>query len=191
MQHKTPRSPRANLRAHLRATIGAALAGALMLGAAPVLAQTAAPTPPKAVPAPAAKEAPAKPAKAEGSKSEGTRSGSAEGEPTRTEPAKDAEAPEKAQLPDEDVVNDTSLVLACKQKALVLIRQKSPSVEDIFIDMDGLTVAKADTMVGNAKVIGVMMGEAYIQRDKSDNIHRFLCLTGEGGKVLMTFFTER
>ncbi|GGF50003.1 hypothetical protein GCM10007301_06570 [Azorhizobium oxalatiphilum] len=104
---------------------------------------------------------------------------------------KDAAEKPAAQLPDDDVVNDTTLVLACKQKALVLIRQKSPSVEDIFIDMDGLTVAKADTMVGNTKVVGVMMGEAYIQRDQTDNIHRFLCLTGEGGKVLMTFFTER
>ncbi len=90
-----------------------------------------------------------------------------------------------------DVVNDPSLVLACKQKALVALKKTSPSVEDIFIDMDGLTVAESDTVVGNTKIIGVMMGEAYIQRDKTDKVHRFLCLTGEGGKVLMTFFTER
>jgi len=91
----------------------------------------------------------------------------------------------------EEVVNDTSLVLACKQKALVMLKTTSPSIEDIFIDMDGLTIAEANTTVGNTKIIGVMMGEAYIQRDKTDKVHRFLCLTGEGGKVLMTFFTER
>ncbi|WP_341990954.1 hypothetical protein [Azorhizobium sp. AG788] len=91
----------------------------------------------------------------------------------------------------EEVVNDTSLVLACKQKALVMLKTTSPSIEDIFIDMDGLTIAEANTTVGDTKIIGVMMGEAYIQRDKTDKVHRFLCLTGEGGKVLMTFFTER
>ncbi|MFG1398147.1 hypothetical protein [Roseixanthobacter pseudopolyaromaticivorans] len=87
--------------------------------------------------------------------------------------------------------SDTALVRTCKTRALAVLRQRSPSIEDIFIDVDGLTVAEADSTVGNEKVRHVLMGEAYIQRDKTDKVHRFLCLTGDEGKVLMTFFTER
>ncbi|OYX13554.1 MAG: hypothetical protein B7Z15_06855 [Rhizobiales bacterium 32-66-8] len=86
---------------------------------------------------------------------------------------------------------DTALVLACKQKALSILKVRSPSIEDLFIDMDGLTIAKSDVSVGDTKVRYVMMGEAYIQRERTDKVHRFLCLTGDDGKVLMTFFTER
>lgn len=90
-----------------------------------------------------------------------------------------------------DPSSDTALVRTCKLRALAVLRQRSPSIEDIFIDVDGLTVAEADSTVGNERVRHVLMGEAYIQRDKTDKVHRFLCLTGDDGKVLMTFFTER
>ena len=36
-----------------------------------------------------------------------------------------------------------ALVKACKAHALAVLKDRSPSVEDIFIDMDGLTVARA------------------------------------------------
>ena len=92
----------------------------------------------------------------------------------------EAEAPE-----------DAERAVACKAHALERLKVRSPSVSDIFIDMDGLTIAKADLAVGGARVTGVLMGEAYIQRDRSDKAHRFLCLVGEDDKVLMTFLTER
>lgn len=84
-----------------------------------------------------------------------------------------------------------ALVKACKARALAALKERSPSVEDIFIDMDGLTVAKANLAVEDTRVQAVLMGEAYIQRDRTDKVHRFLCLAGEGGKVLLTFFTQR
>jgi hypothetical protein len=37
----------------------------------------------------------------------------------------------------------------------------------------------------------VIMGDAYLQREKSDKPDRFVCLIGEKGKVLLTFFTEQ
>lgn len=82
-------------------------------------------------------------------------------------------------------------IAACKAQALARLKQRSPSVDDIYIDVDGLTVATADAKLGDTAVKGVIMGEAYIQRDKSDSANRFLCLTGEKGEVLFTFFTER
>ena len=70
-----------------------------------------------------------------------------------------------------------------------VLKQRTAHHADI--DMDGITVAKADLAVEDTRVESVIMGEAYIQRDKTDKVHRFLCLTGPQGKVLMTFFTQR
>lgn len=98
-------------------------------------------------------------------------------------------APEAAAAPDVDP--DMQRIAACKAQALARLKQRSPSVDDIYIDVDGLTVATADAKLGDTAVKGVIMGEAYIQRDKSDSANRFLCLTGEKGEVLFTFFTER
>lgn len=86
---------------------------------------------------------------------------------------------------------DMQRVAACKDRALARLKEKSPSVDDIFIDVDGLTVADADSKIGGTVVRGVLMGEAYIRRDRSDRVNRFLCLTGADGEVLFTFFTER
>lgn len=86
---------------------------------------------------------------------------------------------------------DMQRVAACKATALARLKEKSPSIDDIFIDVDGLTIADADGKLGNTAVKGVLMGEAYIQRDRSDRANRFLCLVGANEEVLFTFFTER
>jgi hypothetical protein len=107
-------------------------------------------------------------------------------------PAK-PDAPDAA--PDEPSVDagdrDMQRVAACKERALARLKQQSPEIDDIFIDVDGLTIADADGKLGDTAVKGVLMGEAYIQRDRSDRANRFLCLTGVNGEVLFTFFTER
>lgn len=105
--------------------------------------------------------------------------------PAPADPAADALAAEQARH-----------VADCKAHALARLKARSAAIDDIFIDMDGLTIAKADLKtpelkIGGARIDTVIMGEAYIQRDHSDKVHRFLCLTGESGSVLMTFFTEQ
>ena len=35
------------------------------------------------------------------------------------------------------------------------------------------------------------MGDAYLEKNKTEKPHRFVCLIGEKGKVLLTFFTQR
>ncbi|QJP12477.1 hypothetical protein G3545_01610 [Starkeya sp. ORNL1] len=109
---------------------------------------------------------------------------------------KPPEAPPATEAPaDEPSVDagdkDMQRVAACKERALARLKQQSPSVEDIFIDVDGLTIADADGKLGDTAVKGVLMGEAYIRRDRTDRANRFLCLTGADGEVLFTFFTER
>ena len=80
---------------------------------------------------------------------------------------------------------------ACRASGLIALKEKTPSIKDVTFDVEGLTVAKADTKVEDTPIRTVIMGEAYLQRDKSDKAYQFVCLIGEKGKVLMTFFTQR
>jgi len=35
------------------------------------------------------------------------------------------------------------------------------------------------------------MGDAYLEKNKTEKPYRFVCLIGEKGKVLLTFFTQQ
>jgi len=37
----------------------------------------------------------------------------------------------------------------------------------------------------------VVIGDAYLEKGKNDTRRTFLCLIGEKGKVLLTFFTDK
>ncbi|TCK28567.1 hypothetical protein EV667_2574 [Ancylobacter aquaticus] len=99
--------------------------------------------------------------------------------------------PEPSAATSPEVDPDMQRVAACKADALAKLKKASPSIEDIYMDVDGLTIAQAEGKLGDTAVKGIIMGEAYIQRDRSDTANRFLCLTGEKDEVLFTFFTER
>lgn len=83
-------------------------------------------------------------------------------------------------------------VTACKATGLIALQAKSPDVTDLVLDMESLAVSKADTKVEDVPVKTVILGEAYLSRKgvtgKSD---RFVCLIGDKGKVLLTFFTAQ
>lgn len=83
-------------------------------------------------------------------------------------------------------------VTACKATGLIALQAKNPDVTDLVMDMESLAVSKADTKVEDTAVKTVVLGEAYLARKgvtgKSD---RFVCLIGEKGKVLLTFFTAQ
>lgn len=78
----------------------------------------------------------------------------------------------------------------CKATALIALSKNDASIKDIFIDEDGLTNVAANTKVEDTPVTRIVMGEAYLQTNKQDKPRRFLCLIGEKGKVLLTFFTS-
>ncbi|WP_332685689.1 hypothetical protein [Bosea sp. (in: a-proteobacteria)] len=80
---------------------------------------------------------------------------------------------------------------ACKSTAMIAITAREPEIKDIVIDEDGLTIATSETKVGDTPITRIIMGEAYLRTDRSDKPRRFLCLLGEKGKVLLTFFTQR
>jgi hypothetical protein len=80
---------------------------------------------------------------------------------------------------------------ACKATGLLALKERSPTITDVLIDPDAVTIATADTKVEDTPVRGVIMGDAYLEKNKTEKPHRFVCLIGEKGKVLLTFFTQR
>jgi hypothetical protein len=83
-------------------------------------------------------------------------------------------------------------ITACKSTGLLALQQKSADITDLVIDQESIAVSAADTKVEDVPVKTVVLGEAYIQRGKAtDKPDRFVCLIGDKGKVLLTFFTAK
>src|ERR1700730_18672576 len=80
---------------------------------------------------------------------------------------------------------------ACRSTGLMALRERNPSIKDVSFDVDGMTVAKANTKVEDTPIKTIVIGDAYLERGKQDTRRTFLCLIGEKGKVLLTFFTDK
>ena len=80
---------------------------------------------------------------------------------------------------------------ACRSTGLIALRERNPSVKDVSFDIDGMTIAKANTKVEDTPVKTIVIGDAYLEKGKQDTRRTFLCLIGEKGKVLLTFFTDK
>ena len=93
--------------------------------------------------------------------------------------------PSKAQSPSDPAIE------ACRTTGLLALKERSPSVKDLSLDMESLAVSKANTTVEDVPVRMVVMGEAYLERKETGGSQRFVCLIGEKGKVLLTFFTAQ
>jgi hypothetical protein len=85
------------------------------------------------------------------------------------------------------ILNDPA-VDACRASGLIALKQHSASVKDLIFDMETLLVSKANTSVEDVPVRTVMMGEAYLEKKGIGKPQRFVCLIGDKGKVLLTFF---
>lgn len=80
---------------------------------------------------------------------------------------------------------------ACRTTGLMALRERNPAIKDITLDVDGMTVAKANTKVEDTPIRTIVIGDAYLEKGKQDTRRTFLCLIGEKGKVLLTFFTDK
>jgi hypothetical protein len=80
---------------------------------------------------------------------------------------------------------------ACRSTGLIALRERNPGIKDVTFDVDGMTVAKANTKVEDTPIKTIVIGDAYLEKGKKDTRLTFLCLIGEKGKVLLTFFTDK
>ena len=68
----------------------------------------------------------------------------------------------------------------------------NPGARRVSIDgTNSITVAKANTKVEDTLIKTIVIGDAYLEKGKKDTRRTFLCLIGEKGKVLLTFFTDK
>ena len=88
----------------------------------------------------------------------------------------------QAQSPNDPAID------ACQSSGLIALKEQSPSIKDLVFEMETLLVSKANTHVQDVPIRTVIMGEAYLERKDSGKPQRFVCLIGEKGKVLLTFF---
>ena len=87
---------------------------------------------------------------------------------------------------------DDPAVGACKSTGLIALKQHSADITDLIMDEESLAVSSAATSIEDVSVKSVILGEAYIKRGQTTGKpDRFVCLIGEKGKVLLTFFTQR
>src|ERR1700693_2639764 len=75
---------------------------------------------------------------------------------------------------------------ACRSTGLIALKEHNPSIKDVSFDVDGMTIAKANTKVEDTVIRTIVMGDAYLEKGKKDTRRTFLCLIGEKGKVLLT-----
>ena len=80
---------------------------------------------------------------------------------------------------------------ACKASGLIALKQRSPQVKDIEIDLDSAKIINADTKIEDVPIKTVVIGEAYIERAKSAKPQTFVCIIGDKGKVLLTLFSDK
>src|SRR5947209_3862844 len=88
------------------------------------------------------------------------------------------------------LAQDEANVEACHASGLIALRERSPAVIDLAFDRTTLTVAKADTRIEGTPIKTIIMGDAYLEKARTGRPYRFVCIIGEKGKVLLTFFTK-
>jgi len=73
---------------------------------------------------------------------------------------------------------------ACKASGLIALKQRSPQVKDIEIDLDSAKIINADTKIEDVPIKTVVIGEAYIERAKSAKPQTFVCIIGASDALL-------
>ena len=80
---------------------------------------------------------------------------------------------------------------ACRASGLIAVKQHAPATKAITIDPDTVSISNTDTMVEQTRVKTIILGLATIDTAKKEKPNQFVCLIGEKGKVLLTFFTQK
>ena len=53
---------------------------------------------------------------------------------------------------------------ACRSTGLIALREHNPSIKDVSFDVDGMTVAKANTKVEDTPIKTIVIGDAYLEK---------------------------
>ena len=79
---------------------------------------------------------------------------------------------------------------ACKASGLIALKELSPGVKDVALDLDSVRVIKTTSKIENIPIKTVVLADVFVQRVNSGKPQNFICIIGEKGKVLLTLFTK-
>jgi hypothetical protein len=80
---------------------------------------------------------------------------------------------------------------ACRASGLIALKERSPAVKDVNLDLDSVRVVKMSAKIANVEIKAIVLGEVDVEKKKSSKPQDFICILGEKGKVLLTVFSNK
>jgi hypothetical protein len=84
---------------------------------------------------------------------------------------------------------NTPEVDACRAAGLIALKEAAPAIKDVAIDPDSVRIFKMDKKIGQEPVRAVVVGDVSIEKKKSSKPRSLVCIVGDKGKVLVTYFS--
>ena len=86
---------------------------------------------------------------------------------------------------------DAPEIAACRATGLIALKQRSPTIKDVELDLDSVRVIKMNSKIGDVDIKAMVLGEASIEKKTSSKSRNLICILGEKGKVLLTVFSDQ
>ena len=86
---------------------------------------------------------------------------------------------------------DAPEIDACRASGLIALKERSPAVKDVNLDLDSVRVVKMSAKIANVEIKAIVLGEVDVEKKKSSKPQDFICILGERGKVLLTIFSNK
>ena len=86
---------------------------------------------------------------------------------------------------------DAPEIDACRASGLIALKERSPTIKDVELDLDSVRVIKMNSKIGDVDIKAMVLGEASIEKKTSSKAKNLICILGEKGKVLLTVFSDQ
>jgi hypothetical protein len=84
---------------------------------------------------------------------------------------------------------DAPEIDACRASGLIALKERSPTIKDVELDLD--SVIKMNSKIGDVNIKAMVLGEASIEKKTSSKAKNLICILGEKGKVLLAIFSDQ
>jgi hypothetical protein len=86
---------------------------------------------------------------------------------------------------------DAPEIDACRASGLIALKERSPTIKDVELDLDSVRVIKMNSKIGDVDIKAMVLGEASIEKKTSSKAKNLICILGEKGKVLLAVFSDQ
>ena len=63
---------------------------------------------------------------------------------------------------------------ACRATGLLALTERNPSIKDVTFNLNSMTIAKANTKVEDTSIRTIIIGDAYLERNRKETRRAFL-----------------